>query len=199
MTTRFKILGPLEAWQDRRLLELGRPRQRAVLASLLVTPNYAVSLDELVEHSPAEPRPAGRSTPSYCYVSSLRRISSGSPPWSRDGSSNGGVPVICSRGTGTGRRVGVRAGSPQRTEPGRRTAVRGGGRGSAVRTRAVACGAVSGVRRVPALCRGGGPARELYVIGIETSARQSCNRRRHRRRGRGIEHAGGPGSRHGSG
>lgn len=85
MTIRFKILGPLEAWQDRRLLDLGRPRQRAVLASLLVTPNHAVSLDELVEHSPAEPRPAGSIDTLYCYVSGLRRILDvDTPLWSRD-------------------------------------------------------------------------------------------------------------------
>jgi len=36
---RFRILGPIEAWADEHRLSLGGPRQRTLLAYLLLNPN----------------------------------------------------------------------------------------------------------------------------------------------------------------
>ena len=45
----FRLLGPLEARDGERRVELGRPKQRVLLAVLLVHANHVVSLDRLVE------------------------------------------------------------------------------------------------------------------------------------------------------
>lgn len=45
----FRVLGPLEAEVDGHPVKLGSPRQRALLAMLLLTPNSVVSTDRLVE------------------------------------------------------------------------------------------------------------------------------------------------------
>ena len=45
----FRLLGPLEAQDGERRVELGRPKQRALLAVLLVHANHVVPLDRLIE------------------------------------------------------------------------------------------------------------------------------------------------------
>ena len=45
----FRLLGPLEAQDGERRVELGRPKQRVLLAVLLVHANDVVSLDRLIE------------------------------------------------------------------------------------------------------------------------------------------------------
>ncbi|MFE9252377.1 BTAD domain-containing putative transcriptional regulator [Streptomyces sp. NPDC007088] len=45
----FQVLGPLEAWVGARKVEIGGPRQRVVLAMLLLAPDRVVSIDQLVE------------------------------------------------------------------------------------------------------------------------------------------------------
>ncbi len=45
----FRILGPVEAWKEDRQLELGGPRQLALLTVLLLHANRAVSSDALVD------------------------------------------------------------------------------------------------------------------------------------------------------
>jgi DNA-binding SARP family transcriptional activator len=45
----FRILGPLEVVERGRLLELGGPRQRALLAVLLTRANEVVSTDRLID------------------------------------------------------------------------------------------------------------------------------------------------------
>ncbi|MFG3424781.1 BTAD domain-containing putative transcriptional regulator [Streptomyces californicus] len=45
----FQVLGPLEAWVGPRKVEIGGPRQRIVLAMLLIAPDRVVSIDQLVE------------------------------------------------------------------------------------------------------------------------------------------------------
>jgi DNA-binding SARP family transcriptional activator len=47
--TRFRILGPIEAWADGRRVELGGPRQRTLLAFFLLHPNRALSSDVLID------------------------------------------------------------------------------------------------------------------------------------------------------
>ena len=45
----FRVLGPVEAWADQRLLVLGGPRQVALLAFLLLNANRAVSADAVID------------------------------------------------------------------------------------------------------------------------------------------------------
>src|SRR5262249_24844592 len=44
-SAKFGILGPLEVWRSGRAVPLGGPRQRAVLALLLLEANRVVSMD----------------------------------------------------------------------------------------------------------------------------------------------------------
>ena len=69
----FRLLGPLEARDGERRVELGRPKQRVLLAVLLVHANHVVSLDRLVEELwGAEPPPQAAAS-LQTYVSNLRR------------------------------------------------------------------------------------------------------------------------------
>jgi DNA-binding SARP family transcriptional activator len=70
----FGLLGPLEVTYDGTFLDLGRPKQRMVLAALLVHANRVVSLDRFAEVLwPAAP--AGRSMGSLpVYIANLRRL-----------------------------------------------------------------------------------------------------------------------------
>jgi DNA-binding SARP family transcriptional activator/tetratricopeptide (TPR) repeat protein len=69
----FRLLGPLEAQDGERRVELGRPKQRALLAVLLVHANDVVSLDRLVEELWGEEPPAQAAASLQTYVSNLRR------------------------------------------------------------------------------------------------------------------------------
>ena len=69
----FGILGPLEASRSGRAVPLGGPRQRAVLALLLVEANRVVSLDRLAEDIWAGRPPDGWVTTVQIYVSHLRQ------------------------------------------------------------------------------------------------------------------------------
>jgi predicted ATPase/DNA-binding SARP family transcriptional activator len=71
----FRILGPLEVCgEDRRPLSLAGPKQRALLAVLLLNRNEPVTADRLIEEvwSGAEPGAAARSL--QVYVSQLRKL-----------------------------------------------------------------------------------------------------------------------------
>lgn len=71
---RFGILGPLQVSLDDRLVELGAPKQRAVLAALLVSANRVVSLDRLIDQLwGADPPPAATAS-LQAYVANLRRV-----------------------------------------------------------------------------------------------------------------------------
>jgi DNA-binding SARP family transcriptional activator/predicted ATPase len=71
---RFGILGPLDVEVDGRPVELGTPKQRALLAMLLIARGQVVSLDRLMDQLwGGEPPP--RATASLqAYLSNLRRI-----------------------------------------------------------------------------------------------------------------------------
>lgn len=69
----FRLLGPLEAQDGERRVELGRPKQRALLAILLVHANDVVSLDRLVEELWGEQPPPQAGASLQTYVSNLRR------------------------------------------------------------------------------------------------------------------------------
>ena len=69
----FGILGPLEVWRAGCVVPLGGPRQRAVLALLLLEANRVVSLDRLAEDVWDGHPPEGRVTTVQIYISHLRQ------------------------------------------------------------------------------------------------------------------------------
>ncbi|HEY0812269.1 MAG TPA: BTAD domain-containing putative transcriptional regulator [Pseudonocardia sp.] len=69
----FRLLGQVEAWRDGTRVELGGPKQRAVLAALLVRAGRVVSQDQLIDDLwPADP-PARAAATVQVFVSNLRR------------------------------------------------------------------------------------------------------------------------------
>src|SRR3954447_16054338 len=69
----FRILGPLEAIDDDRRVELGGTRQRSVLAILLLHRGETVSVDRIVDLMWGERPPATAVKTVQVYVSHLRR------------------------------------------------------------------------------------------------------------------------------
>src|SRR6266536_6652614 len=74
MGIEFRILGPLEVSADGRVLPLGSPKQRALLALLLVHANETLSRDRLIEELWAEAAPATVESALHSYLSRLRRL-----------------------------------------------------------------------------------------------------------------------------
>ncbi|MGZ6692081.1 MAG: BTAD domain-containing putative transcriptional regulator [Solirubrobacteraceae bacterium] len=74
MPIEFRILGPLELSVDDRVLPLGSPKQRALLALLLVHANETISRDQLIEELWAEAAPATVESGFHVYLSRLRRM-----------------------------------------------------------------------------------------------------------------------------
>jgi DNA-binding SARP family transcriptional activator len=74
MRIEFRILGPLELSADGRVLRLGSPKQRALLALLLVHANETLSRDRLIEELWAEAAPASVESAFHVYLSRLRRL-----------------------------------------------------------------------------------------------------------------------------
>jgi DNA-binding SARP family transcriptional activator len=70
----FGILGSLEVTEGGRLLPLGGPKQRALLAILLLNANEAVSRDRLIEGIWGEQPPASPGHTIDTYVSRLRKL-----------------------------------------------------------------------------------------------------------------------------
>jgi YVTN family beta-propeller protein len=70
----FGILGPLEVRRFGRAVPLGGPRQRAVLALLLLEANRVVSMDRLAEDVWGGAPPEGWATTLQTYVFHLRRV-----------------------------------------------------------------------------------------------------------------------------
>src|SRR6516165_10681241 len=71
--TQFGILGPLEVSRAGRAVSLGGPRQRAVLALLLLEANRVVSMDRLAEDLWGGDPPEGWATTLQTYVFHLRQ------------------------------------------------------------------------------------------------------------------------------
>jgi DNA-binding SARP family transcriptional activator len=69
----FRILGPLEVVEDGKALPLGGPRQRALLAILLLRANQVVSNDRLTDELWAEDPPPTAAKVIQVYVSRLRK------------------------------------------------------------------------------------------------------------------------------
>ncbi|MFV1357174.1 BTAD domain-containing putative transcriptional regulator [Mycolicibacterium fortuitum] len=71
------LLGPLQVTVDEATVALGTPKQRAVLAFLLINRNRAVSTESLIDAVwDSEPVPAARAT-IHTHVSNLRRLLGG--------------------------------------------------------------------------------------------------------------------------
>src|SRR5438874_1902681 len=74
---RFDILGPLEAHDGERRLELGGSRQRRLLAILLVNRNELVSADRLIEDLWGGEPPPTAAKSLQAHVSRLRKALGG--------------------------------------------------------------------------------------------------------------------------
>ena len=70
----FRILGPLEAVAADRVIAVAAPKQRALLAVLVVCANQLVTTDRLVDELWAEHPPSSATNLVQCYVSRLRRL-----------------------------------------------------------------------------------------------------------------------------
>ena len=98
----FRILGPLEVAENGARLEVGRGKERSVLAILLLHANEVISSERLIDDLWRDEPPATATKSVQVYVSRLRKAlaSAGS-----GGSPNG---VLLTRGGGYTLRVGVR-------------------------------------------------------------------------------------------
>ena len=70
----FAILGPLRARRDEHDLPLGGPKQRALLAMLLLCANEVISRERLIEGMWGEEPPPTAEHTLDNYVSRLRRV-----------------------------------------------------------------------------------------------------------------------------
>jgi DNA-binding SARP family transcriptional activator len=70
----FRMLGPLQVSVDGRTLPLGGPKQRALLALLLVHANETVSRDRLIDELWGEAAPATVGSELHVYLSRLRKL-----------------------------------------------------------------------------------------------------------------------------
>src|SRR5690349_10272031 len=73
----FGVLGPLEMRVHGALVPLGTPKQRAVLAALVIALNRAVGVDALIEAAWDQKPPEGARFTIHAYVSNLRRLIGG--------------------------------------------------------------------------------------------------------------------------
>ncbi len=71
-TLEFRVLGPVEAHAGRRRLDLGGPKQRSLMALLLIEQGRPVAADRLADQLWAGNPPDGAATTLRSYVSRLR-------------------------------------------------------------------------------------------------------------------------------
>jgi DNA-binding SARP family transcriptional activator len=69
----YRVLGPLEVWDEGRQLSLGGPKPRALLAVLLLHPNEVVPADRLIDELWGEDSPDGAHPSLRVNVSRLRK------------------------------------------------------------------------------------------------------------------------------
>jgi WD40 repeat protein/DNA-binding SARP family transcriptional activator/tRNA A-37 threonylcarbamoyl transferase component Bud32 len=70
---RFQVLGPLEVWEGGGRLPLGGPKQRLVLAHLLLRANQVVAAGSLIDQVWGQEPPDAARSALQAYVSRLRR------------------------------------------------------------------------------------------------------------------------------
>jgi DNA-binding SARP family transcriptional activator len=70
----FRILGPIEVWEDGTQLSLGGPKQRALLALLVLDAGRVVSTDRLIDLLWGEQPPPTAATSLQNFVSQLRKL-----------------------------------------------------------------------------------------------------------------------------
>jgi DNA-binding SARP family transcriptional activator len=70
----FGILGPLQVTKGGRVLPLGGPKQRALLAALLLERHRVVARDHIVDALWGDRPPASAANSVHIYVSKLRRL-----------------------------------------------------------------------------------------------------------------------------
>jgi DNA-binding SARP family transcriptional activator/CheY-like chemotaxis protein len=70
----FRLLGQVEVWRDGSRVEVGGPKQRAVLTALLVRAGRVVSLDQLIDDLWPKDPPARAAATVQVFVSNLRRV-----------------------------------------------------------------------------------------------------------------------------
>ncbi|MGC4862292.1 BTAD domain-containing putative transcriptional regulator [Micromonospora sp. DT41] len=80
MSMRIKLFGPLSLYEDSRAVPLAAGRHRLVLARLALTPNAAVSRDELIDLLWGQDVPGTAVNLVQTYVSRLRRVLPGDTP-----------------------------------------------------------------------------------------------------------------------
>ncbi len=88
----FRLLGPLEVWEDGRALSLGGRKQRALLAILLLRANEVVSRDVLIDELWGDRPPASAAHSVEAYVSRLRKTLH---------ADRAGEPILVTRRPGT--------------------------------------------------------------------------------------------------
>ncbi|MFH8790755.1 AfsR/SARP family transcriptional regulator [Streptomyces roseoverticillatus] len=93
----FKVLGPLAAVADGRVLPLGGPKQRTLLAMLLVNANTAVSGERLCDAVWGEAPPASAQANIRSYAAVLRKVLS---PAAGPGTGQGSGEERLSQGNG---------------------------------------------------------------------------------------------------
>ncbi len=70
----FRILGPLEVWSADRSLPLGGPKQRAVVAQLILRANQVVTAEQLIDELWGEEPPETARNTLQTYVYRLRKV-----------------------------------------------------------------------------------------------------------------------------
>jgi DNA-binding SARP family transcriptional activator len=74
MPVEFRILGPVEVWDDGQRLCLGSPKEACVLAVLLLTPGRPVSAETLVDYVWGDDPPRKVRGSLWSYIARLRRL-----------------------------------------------------------------------------------------------------------------------------
>ncbi len=69
----FRILGPLEVWDEGGEVSLGGPKPRALLTVLLLSPNEVVPTDRLIDELWGEDSPQSAAAELRVNVSRLRK------------------------------------------------------------------------------------------------------------------------------